>query len=723
MTLTTSLLVRPTHLSRLAVIYIRQSSPEQVELHVEGRERQYRLADRAVALGWPSHRCLIIDDDQGLSGAYSFNRPGYQRLISMVALREVGLVLGLEVSRLARNCLDWYQLLELAAAFGVLIADEDGLYDPAAINDRLLLGLKGTFSEVERYQIRARLQRGRLHKAQRGALLLPLPIGFERRLGGDEIFLTSDQAVRHAIERIFALFAHLGSIRGVLRYLHRAHLEVPRRVVARGLGTSVRWEPPSYDAVYAVLTNPIYAGVYCFGKRHSQVDPLTHERHTLTVARAEWEVFLPEHHAGYISLRQYEDNMARLAANRPSFALGPGAPREGRALLQGLVYCQRCGLRMRVRHQQHGAYYTCDRDHRRFDAPICCYASAQRVDALVEEVVLGVLNVGTLELSLAQERLLQDEEAQRERQWQEKLQRLAYAADLARRRYEMVDPANRLVAHTLEAAWETALTELEAAQADYRRQHEPYTLKTTREQIHEVIAQFPAHWYGGTLEPQDKKELLRCLIERVFLQRDEKVIRAEVVWQGGARTTLDVPKYLFTAGVIYHRVRELAQAHADTEIAALLNAEGCRTVKDHPWTARRVMDFRLSNAIPSGLTASPRMRLATSGYHTSAEVAAFLGVNKYAVQRWVADGVLDGRHGDRQSQLWIHWTPEVERRMDGRAPFDARMVSTRRLCRERGWSPSEVFRWARAEGHAIVRLRRGTTYRFYVLPTVREQKP
>jgi hypothetical protein len=502
----------------------------------------------------------------------------------------------------------------------------------------------------------------------------------------------------------------------VLRYLRRAGLEVPRRVVVRGMGSAVRWQPPSYDALYHILTNPLYAGVYCFGKRRSRVNPLTHERHTVTVARPDWDVFLPDHHAGYIDLRQYEDNMARLEANRPDFLLGPGAPREGRALLQGVVYCQHCGLRMRVRYQGQGAYYTCDRDQRRFDAPLCCRASAARVDGLVEELVLGVLNAGTVELALAQERLLADEEAQRERQWREKLQRLEYAATLARRRYEMVDPTNRLVAQTLETDWNTALVEVEGATAEYRRQHEPYALRSTLAQIREVVAQFPAHWYGGTLEPQDKKEILRCLIERVFLRRDEKVIRAEVVWQGGARTMLDVPKYLFTSGAIYRRVAELAHDHADAEIAAALNAAGCRTVKGHPWTARRVMDFRLSNEIPSGLSASPAMRLAASGYHTSGEVAAFLGVEQATVQHWVADGVLDGRHGGRQSQLWIRWTPEVEQRLDGRAPFDPRMLSTRRLCRERHATPGEVFRWAHAEGHAIVRLRRGTTHRFYILP-------
>ena len=243
---------------------------------------------------------------------------------------------------------------------------------------------------------------------------------------------------------------------------------------------------------------------------------VTHEHHTQTVARQEWAVFLPEHHAGYISLHQHEEIMARLEANRPSFVAGPGAPREGAALLQGIVYCQQCGLRMRVRYQQHAAYYMCDRDHRRFAAPICSYASAQRVDTLVEDLVFSVLNAGTLELSVAHERLLSEEEAQRERLWREKLQRLAYAADLARKRYELVDPANRLVAQTLETDWNAALTALEEAQAAYRRQHEPYQLQSTLDQIKEVIAEFPRYWHSGLLEPQDKKEVLRCLIQRVF---------------------------------------------------------------------------------------------------------------------------------------------------------------------------------------------------------------
>lgn len=707
-------LIQHTHLSRLAVIYIRQSSPIQVEQNLESQRRQYQLADRAEHLGWPSQQRLIIDDDLGLSGAHSYNRPGYQRLISLVALREVGIILGLEVSRLARNCLDWYQLLELAAAFDVLIADEDGLYDPGEINDRLLLGLKGTFSEVERYQIRARMQRGRLNKAQRGALALPLPIGFERRLGSEEICLSSDQAVRHTISQVFTLFAQIGSIRGVLRYFRQAHLDLPHRVVMRGIGMRIGWHPASYDALYQIVTNPLYAGVYSYGKRRSSLDPLTHELHVTTVASQKCEVVLLDHHTGYLSYAQYQENMARLHANRP---MARGAPREGRALLQGLVYCQRCGLRMRVRYQQPDAYYCCDRDHRRFDAPICGWASAKRVDALVEDLVLGVIHAGTLDLSREQERLLREEHAQRERQWQEKLQRLEYACQLARTRYELVDPANRLVAQTLETDWNTALTELETAKAEFARQQEPHTITSTVAQMREMTEHFATLWHSGTLEPQDKKELLRCLIDRVYLRREEKVIRAEVVWQGGARSTLDVPKYLFTPSAIYHRVRELAATQSDAEIAEHLNAAGLQTVKGREWTARRVMDFRLSNGIPSGLTASPTMRLSTSAYHTSAEVAAFLGLKQTAVQRWVAAGILDGKHGAGQSQLWILWTEDLQRHLDGRAAFDPRMVSVRRLCREGGKTPDEVLRWARDQGYEIFRLRRGTAYRFYILPS------
>lgn len=711
----------PSHLNRLAVIYVRQSSPLQVEQNTESRLRQYQLADRAVTLGWPNGRQVIIDDDLGVSGAQSYNRPGYQRLVSMVALREVGAVFGLEVSRLARNCLDWYQLLELAAAFDVLIVDEDGMYDPADFNDRMLLGLKGTFSEIERYQIRARMIRGRVNKARRGELVIPVPVGFEHDPLTGKMRLSPDQAVRHAIENVFDLFSHLGSVRSVLLHMRREGLEMPYRVVTHGLGSKVLWRRAAYDAIYQVLKNPVYAGVYCFGRRQARENPVTHRRQVLWVGRDRWEAFIPDHHPGYLSYGQFEENVETLRNNRYYLERGQGAPREGSAILQGLVYCQRCGLRMRVSYHKGAAYYICDRDHRRFGEPVCCLASAKRVDALVEELVLGVLNEGTLELSVQHEQKLREEVGRVDRQWQEKLQRLDYEVQLARRRYEMVDPENRLVAQTLETEWNTQLVELEAARQEYQRHQEPKEIVSTLDEMREVIANLGKHWHGGKLEPQDKKELLRCVIERVLLQREKKVIRAEVAWFGGARSFLDVPKYIFTPGWIYHRVLELARTLTDAEIAATLNEEGSQTVKGRPWSDRRVMDFRLSNGIPSGLTASTKMRLPDSGYLTVPEVAEILRVEQSRVQTWFHCGVLEGKQDRPQGQVWIRWTEEVARRLDGSAPIDAQMVSVRRLCSQQRKRPGEILAWARSQGYKIIRLRRGSSFRFYVLPTAPPQ--
>jgi DNA invertase Pin-like site-specific DNA recombinase len=714
--------IQPSQLSRLAVVYVRQSTPLQVDQHPESRRRQYQLADRAQALGWPSQRCLVIDDDLGLSGAQSHNRPGYQRLVSLVALREVGIIFGLEVSRLARNNLDWYQLLELAAAFAVLIGDEDGLYDPAEFNDRLLLGLKGTFSEIERYQITARMQRGRLNKARRGEFAVPVPIGYAYDPLTGRIEPSPDQAVRGAIEHIVHLFQQLGSLRGVLLSLRREGLQLPHQVRRRGLGVQIEWRRPSYDVVYQVLTNPTYAGVYCYGRRATRWDPLTHTQHVERRTREAWEVFLPEHHAGYLSLAQYEANMARLRNHRTALPTSQGAPREGAALLQGLVVCQRCGHRLRVRYSNRAAYHACDVAQRRFGDPVCGWASAKRVDALVVDLVLDVVNAGAVDVALAYDASQREEQARVDRQWAQQLQRLEYACALAQRRYELVDPANRLVAQTLETAWNERLAELEAARAEERRRLRVAPTVTTPEQMRALLEQLRARWFSGTLAIQDKKELLRCVVQEVRLATDGKLVRAEVVWQGGARSHLDVPKYLGASSAAYWRVLALAQTHTDAEIAEQLNAEQLRTMKDKPWTPRRVMDFRVSNAIPSGLTASPTMRLPASGYLTSAEAAEQLGVDQSRIQQWFRWGVLGGKQDAKQRQLWITWNAEIAARLTGGASIDERMVSVKRLCREQRRSAGAVLAWAACAGHTIYRVRRGTSFRFYILPTPAEHR-
>ena len=708
--------IQPGHFNRLAVVYVRQSTPLQVEHHPESRLRQYQLTDRAKAFGWPVQRCLTIDDDLGISGARSSNRPGYQRLVSMVALREVGIILGLEVSRLARNCLDWYQLLELAAAFNVLIGDEDGLYDASDFNDRLLLGLKGTFSEIERYQITARMQRGRLNKARRGEYAKPVPVGYAYDPVTGKLELSPDQAVRHAVEQIVHLFGQLGSMRSVLLCLNREGLQLPHQIHRRGLGTQIVWRRPSYEVVYQVLTNPIYAGVYCYGRRATRHDPLTHTRHVERRNRDEWEVFLPDHHPGYLSLDQWEANMVRLKNHVWTLPTSQGAPREGAALLQGLVWCQQCGARMRVRYSNGAAYYECDYAHRRFGEPICGWASARRVDALVENLVLGVIDAGTVDLALAYDERQREEDARLDRQWQQQLQRLEYECALAQRRYELVDPANRLVAQTLETAWNERLAELEAARAEERRRQRRIPPVSTPEQMREVLGQLRQRWFAGEFEVQAKKDLLRCVIDQVRLTTKGKVVRAEVVWQGGARSELDVPKYVGAPTAAYHRVFELAGTHTDAEIATALNADGLLTHKRKPWSARRVLDFRVSNAIPSGLTASPTMRLPETDYISSTEAANHLGVDQTRIQTWFHWGVLRGKQDAAQRQLWIKWDSDVERRLGGGAPIDQRMISVKRMCAQEREPAGAILQWASSHGHEILRVRRGSSFRFYIVP-------
>jgi len=709
--------VKTTHLERQAVIYVRQSSPQQVELHLESQRRQYQLVELVQKLGWSEAQCEVIDDDQAISGSQSYNRPGYQRLVSMLVLQDVGIIVGLEVARLARNSLDWYQLLELAAVFNVLVADEDGVYDLNDFNDRVLLGLKGMFAEIELYHIRARLVGGRLNKAQRGEFRVQLPVGMDWDDITDKPRRAVDQSVHDAIALVFRLFRQLRSLRGVLHYLKREGLELPYQRQQRGVGRIIRWRRPYYDAIRSILTNPVYAGVYCFGKRERRVNPIEQTVHVHSRPREEWDVFLPDNHPGYITLAEFEENQRIIANNAYQFPHSQGATRRGPALLQGLVVCQHCGHHMRVRYSNGEAYYTCDLAHRRYGEAICNQASAKRVDALVEELFLSVVNAGTLELSLAHDEQLRQEVQVVDRGWQQKLQRLEYEANLARRRYEAVDPDNRLVAQTLETEWNQKLLALADTRKTYEAQRTTaYQLASTLEQMQDVVTHLRDYWFADHITAQDKKELLRCLIEQVVLESRGKVIRAHVQWYGGATSELDVPKYLFSSPHIYHRICELAREHTDHKIAELLNQEGLTTVKGKRWTPRHVMDFRRSNAIPSGFTTNADLRIPDTGYITSAEAARQLGVNVTSIQKWYKWGILSGRQDGPGMPLWIAWNADVMLRLNGGATPDPRMVSVRSLCIDRGQRPDAIFAWACEHGHQIYRLRRASALRFFILP-------
>lgn len=460
--------------------------------------------------------------------------------------------------------------------------------------------------------------------------------------------------MRHALELVFDLFGKLRSVRGVLNYLVREGVELPSETSVPGMGRLLRWQAPRYHAIYQFLTNPMYAGIYVYGRRQAAFDPVAHTRHVPRRARVDWEVFLPGHHPGYLGPADYEANMRTLEQNYNPFPANQGAVREGPTLLQGLVWCQHCEHKMRICYHDGHPYYLCDAGHRRFGTAICNRASARRVDVLVEELVLSLINEATLEQALNQEQRLREEAARLERTWQDKLQRLRYQADLARRRYEAVDPANRLVAQTLETEWNARLEELQAGEQAYQAQRPtPHQLRSTLAQMQDVVSHLRTYWYQEAISEREKKELVRCVIERVTLatHTEGKVIRAEICWQGGATSAVEVPKYLFSAPQLFYRITELARQFPDGQIADLLNTEGLQTVKGRPWSARRVMDFRLSNGIPSGFTVTPKLRLTENGYLTTAEAAAHLEINQTTVQKWYKLGLLPGKHAGDPSSL------------------------------------------------------------------------
>ncbi len=462
------------HLRRHAYLYVRQSSLYQVANNTESTRRQYDLRSRAVALGWSAERVVVIDVDQGQSGASAADREGFQRLVADVSLGKAGIVLGLECSRLARNNADWHRLLQLCSLTNTLICDEDGLYDPGAINDRLLLGLKGTMSEAELHFLRARLQGGILAKAARGELALRLPVGFVYD-ACESVLLDHDAGVREAISHFFATFEATGSATAVVKAFIAEGLGFPGRHSGGPHAGELYWVPLRHDHALFVLHNPRYAGAYVYG-RHRDVTDVDGRTHTVAKPRAEWTVFIPGAHAGYISLEQFEANQATLAAN--AAARGEdrraGPPREGPALLQGLVVCGRCGRRMTVKYHKraNGSLlpdYSCQQEGIATGAAPCQTVCGAGVDAAVGALVLEQLSPLAIEAALAVSAELAGRAAEADRVRAATVERARYAAEAARRRYLAVDPANRLVASTLEADWNHKLRELADAQDDYDR--------------------------------------------------------------------------------------------------------------------------------------------------------------------------------------------------------------------------------------------------------------
>ena len=668
--------IRAEHRDRAAVVYVRQSSRQQVLEHSESTRLQYALVERAAALGWARSQIVVIDDDLGVSAATADARAGFARLVTEVTMGRVGIVLGIEMSRLARTGRDWHQLLELCSVSGVLLADPDGVYDPGFYNDRLLLGLKGTMSEAELYLIRQRMLSGKLAKAERGELAIPLPIGYLRRPSG-EVILDPDEQAQHVVRLIFDTFARLGTLNAVLRYLVGHQVQVPVRAHAGPAKGEIEWRHPNRETLQIMLHNPVYAGYYAYGRR--QVEPrkkIPGRPSTGRVVRdsAEWLVLLPGRLPAYITAEQYEANVARMAANRQT-ATTPGAPRDGSALLSGLLRCGLCGgHRMSVRYHDgsrrpdsaHGYVCAFYQVNYGTGGP-CQHIAGPALDAYITGQVLAAVAPAALEVSMAAAAQAQAERDSLDRLWRQRIERARYAADRARRQYQLAEPENRLVVRQLEKEWEAALAEASRLETDYQRftEQQPKTLTTAeRAAIAALASDLPRVWNAPTTTMADRKELLRILIEKitVAVAGTSELVDVTITWAGGHQTTgqavrpvarLDQLSYY---PALLARVTELAAAGATTrQIAEALNTEGFRppkrTSRYRPEQVRILLNqHNLRTSYQRGQPAA--LASLAPGEWSVPGLAAALGMPTASLYNWIYRGWATARHAPG-SKNWI----------------------------------------------------------------------
>lgn len=666
------------HLERRAYVYIRQSSLRQVAENLESQDLQYQLVNQAKALGWERHQIEVIDDDLGKSGASSQERAGFQSLVAAVGLQQVGIVLVTDVSRLARNCADWYQLLNLAGYFDTLISDSSGIYNPQQMNDRMLLGMKGTFAEVQWFQMREQLGAARLNKAKRGELQIRLPVGYEWHASG-RVVKTPDKEVCGRIDLIFQQFRRLGSGRAVLNYLREHDLKIPH-IIRAGLDKGLlHWKRPTMGAVYPFLKCPTYAGAYTYGKtRHTRLPGDTHHTRLERKPQAEWTVLIQEAFEGYICWEEYMQNQQKLAQNGRSVFQSLGAPLKGDALLQGLVLCARCGRRMHTAYNRHPAY-VCRAAHSQFGEPLCQHFTAPMVDRAVSQLFLQAVTPAHLEAALAAVAEIEQERQRLSEQWWLRLERARYQVTLARRRYEQVDPDNRLVAAALEGDWENQLRVLADLEKDWQKaQAELVTPLDAAEiaQIQALAADLPALWQAETTTNADRKRLLRCLIQDVTLDAfsDPKITQVFVRWHTGLVTHLQVPRPQpgrRASQTLLARVAVLAQTFSDTQIAERLNAEGHTTPTGLAWTAGRVFGLRRKNQVLSQFHShSPQLAPRADGCYTIQQVARLLQYSPTTIHDWFLHGFLVGLQSGPLAHVWLRFDAADRRRLDASIPFD-----------------------------------------------------
>ncbi|MFJ1673390.1 recombinase family protein [Streptomyces bottropensis] len=672
--------VTAEHLRRDAYLYVRQSSLKQVVNNSESTQRQYALRGRAVALGWEDSQVIVIDSDQGRSGASTAGRDGFQHLVAEVSMGHAGIVLGLEVSRLARNNTDWHRLLEICALSGTLILDEDGLYDPRTFNDRLVLGMKGTMSEAELHLLAARLRGGQLAKARRGELKQGLPVGYVHDYA-DRIVKDPDASVRAVVEHVVDLFTATGSARQVVKAFAAGRLTFPSRIRTGPRKGELVWGPLKHWQVLNVLHNPLYAGAFCYGRRKVERSP-DGRTHIRLLPREQWDTLIQDHHEGYVTFARWESNQTALAAQAASRGLErtATAPREGPALLQGLVICGRCGRRMTIAyHLRQGREvtdYRCMTHAIQNGGKVCQRIPGPGIEQAVSTLLLDELTPLAVEAALKVTDRLAAQAAEADRLRSAHLQRAQHRADLAKRRYLAVDPDNRLVADSLEADWNAALREVAAARKDIERariEAEPVN-EALREKLAHLAGDVHRLWHDPGTPMRERKRIARLLITDVTLTKAEQ-ITAQVRLSGGRHHTLDLPlplgggKLWQTPKPVVAAIDTLLEDHTDAEIADILNRRGLTSGKGLSFHRLLVRDIREDYQLTSRFD-----RLRDRGLLTAHELADLLGVSVPTVWKWHRAGLLEGeKYNDKNACLYPPPGPNPPRvqqgvRLDHRRP-------------------------------------------------------
>lgn len=670
--------IRPDHLDRLAVIYVRQSTLFQVRENTGSSLRQYDLVKRAQDLGWTTPSIQVVDQDQGHSGSSAVGRDGFQWVVAEVGLGHVGAVLSLEVSRLARNSSDWHRLLEICALTDTLVIDEEGVYDPGLHNDRLLLGFKGSMSEAELHWLKSRLLGGKVAKAEQGTLRFRLPIGLMYDPVG-RIMLDPDEAVQEAVRLVFALFEQFGSALAVVTSFAEQHLRFPTRWWGGKQADELIWGQLSHGRVLNILHNPLYAGAYAYGRTQFRSRTLPGEEprvkgRTRRLPQEEWTIVRLDQHPGYISWNQFLANQRHLDDNRTWRAEEHrGAVRSGPSLLQGIVLCGSCGRRMSIRYQRDGSLlmYECNQAHRQLGTKTCQTIRGDRIDRAVVQCFLEAIQPAHLEVALSALDSLEMRAKQIESQWQRHIERAQYEADLARRRYKVVDPDNRLVARSLEREWNEKLAEVEKLEREYALGPKPAVLLLTaaqREQIRRLAHDVPAIWHAPTTTFVERKQLVRWLIKDVTLSKRGNVIDVAVRWQTEALTHLAIPRHKKsweerqTSPHVVERVRELSPTHTNAQIATLLNEEGERAGMGGSFTVSKIEWIRYAYHIPAGCPERPKATPTGQrgdGRYSAKAAAELLNVDVSTVADWCKTGILESVRSTPLGPRWITLTPAI----------------------------------------------------------------